>query len=133
MKFQGLPTALVPPFSEGQLDEACFRTLVRRQIDGGVSGIVPCGTTGEAPTLTVDEHVEVVRWAVEAAAGEVPVMAGIGSNCTATAISTGKRAAALGVGLRDRAAAHVAVLEIGARAARAARDLLGGLLGIRGA
>ena len=97
MKFQGLLTALVTPFVDGKLDEDCFRSLVRRQIDGGVSGIVPCGTTGEAPTLTVDEHVEVVRWALEAAAGRVPVMAGIGSNCTATAISTGRRVAALGV------------------------------------
>ena len=97
MKFQGLLTALVTPFVEGSVDEDCFRALVRRQIEGGVSGIVPCGTTGEAPTLTVDEHVEVVRWAVEVAAGKVPVMAGIGSNCTATAISTGRRVAALGV------------------------------------
>ena len=97
MKFQGLLTALVTPFESGALDEACFRTLVRRQIDGGVDGIVPCGTTGEAPTLSVDEHVKVVRWAVDAAQGQVPVMAGIGSNCTATAIATGRRVQALGV------------------------------------
>ena len=97
MKFQGLFTALVTPFDGGELDEACFRGLVRRQIDAGVDGIVPCGTTGEAPTLSVDEHVEVVRWAVEEADGQVPVMAGIGSNSTATAIATGKRVEALGV------------------------------------
>ena len=97
MKFQGLFTALVTPFDGGELDETCFRALVRRQIDAGVDGIVPCGTTGEAPTLSVDEHVEVVRWAVEEADGKVLVMAGIGSNSTATAIATGKRVEALGV------------------------------------
>lgn len=97
MTFHGLLTALVTPFKDGMVDEACFRSLVRRQIDAGVDGLVPCGTTGEAPTLTVDEHVEVVRWAVEEAAGRVPVMAGIGSNCTATAIATAKRVEGLGV------------------------------------
>ena len=97
MTFSGLMTALVTPFSDGAVDEAAFRSLVRRQLDGGVQGLVPCGTTGEAPTLTVDEHVEVVRWAVEEANGRVPVMAGIGSNCTATAISTGRRVQKLGV------------------------------------
>ena len=97
MTFHGLLTALVTPFKDGALDEACFRSLVRRQIAGGVDGIVPCGTTGEAPTLTVDEHVEVVCWAVEEANGKVPVMAGIGSNCTATAIATAKRVEQLGV------------------------------------
>ena len=96
MKFKGLFTALVTPFDDGKLDEECFRSLVRRQIDSGVDGIVPCGTTGEAPTLSVDEHVEVVRWAVEEADGKVPVMAGIGSNSTATAVATGIRVEALG-------------------------------------
>ena len=96
MTFQGLLTALVTPFRDGALDEAAYRALARRQLDGGVSGLVPCGTTGEAPTLTVDEHVEVVRWAVEEAAGRVPVLAGIGSNNTAAAISTARRVRALG-------------------------------------
>jgi 4-hydroxy-tetrahydrodipicolinate synthase len=97
MTFHGLLTALVTPFDGGVVDEACFRSLVRRQIAGGVDGLVPCGTTGEAPTLTVDEHVDVVRWAVEEAKGSTPVMAGIGSNCTATAIATAKRVEGLGV------------------------------------
>ena len=97
MTFSGLMTALVTPFSDGAVDEAAFRSLVRRQLDGGVQGLVPCGTTGEAPTLSIDEHVEVVRWTVEEADGRVPVMAGIGSNCTATAISTGRRVQELGV------------------------------------
>lgn len=97
MTFSGLMTALVTPFSDGDVDEAAFRSLVRRQLDNGVQGLVPCGTTGEAPTLSIEEHVEVVRWAVEEADGRVPVMAGIGSNCTATAISTGRRVQELGV------------------------------------
>lgn len=97
MTFHGLLTALVTPFHAGQPDEPTFRALVRRQLDGGVDGLVPCGTTGEAPTLSEDEHLEVVRWAIEEAAGRVPVMAGIGSNDTATAIRNAKRAEALGV------------------------------------
>ena len=97
MTFSGLMTALVTPFSDGDVDEAAFRSLVRRQLDNGVQGLVPCGTTGEAPTLSIEEHVEVVRWAVEEADGRVPVMAGIGSNCTATAISTGRRVQEIGV------------------------------------
>lgn len=96
MTFQGLMTAIVTPFVNGKLDEAGHRKLVRRQIEGGVQGLVPCGTTGEAPTLNLDEHVEVIRWTVEEA-GDVPVMAGIGSNNTATAIATAKKAAELGV------------------------------------
>jgi 4-hydroxy-tetrahydrodipicolinate synthase len=97
MTFHGLLTALVTPFDDGVVDEACFRALVRRQVAGGVSGLVPCGTTGEAPTLTVDEHVDVVRWTMDEANGHVPVMAGIGSNSTATAIATAKRVEKLGV------------------------------------
>jgi len=96
MTFQGLLTALVTPFRDGALDEAAFRSLARRQLDGGVDGLVPCGTTGEAPTLPVSEHIQVVRWAVEEAAGRVPVMAGIGSNSTATAIATAREVEAAG-------------------------------------
>lgn len=91
MPIQGLLTALVTPFRDGALDETTFRALVRRQIDEGVDGIVPVGTTGEAPTLPIDEHIQVVRWAVEEAKGRVPVVAGIGSNSTASAISTGHK------------------------------------------
>ena len=58
MTFQGLMTALVTPFSGGRLDEDAFRALVRRQVDNGVQGLVPCGTTGEAPTLTSDEQAQ---------------------------------------------------------------------------
>ncbi|NCG18175.1 MAG: 4-hydroxy-tetrahydrodipicolinate synthase, partial [Rhodobacterales bacterium] len=97
MTFHGLMTALVTPFRDGALDEATFRKLVRRQIAGGIDGLVPCGTTGEAPTLPVHEHLQVVRWTVEEAAGRVPVMAGIGSNATASAIENAKRVVELGV------------------------------------
>ncbi len=97
MTFSGVLTALVTPFTpDGGVDEAAFRALVRRQVQAGVSGLVPCGTTGEAPTLAVDEHLAVIRWTVEEA-GDVPVLAGIGSNDTAAAIATGKRAQELGV------------------------------------
>ncbi|NIP16916.1 MAG: 4-hydroxy-tetrahydrodipicolinate synthase [Xanthomonadales bacterium] len=94
--FEGLLTALVTPFRDGALDEAAFRALVRRQIENGVDGLVPVGTTGEAPTLPIAEHVQVVRWTIEEAAGEVPVLAGIGSNDTATAVDTARRVEELG-------------------------------------
>ena len=96
MTFHGLMTALVTPFHDGAIDEARFRALVRRQIEGGVDGLVPCGTTGEAPTLPIDEHVQLVTWTVEEAAGRVPVLAGIGSNATSTAISTAKAVVEVG-------------------------------------
>ena len=96
MTFHGLMTALVTPFTGGRVDEKAFRVLVRRQLDNGVQGLVPCGTTGEAPTLTTDEQAEVVRWTLEEAEGAVPVLAGIGSNSTATAVSNARRMAALG-------------------------------------
>jgi len=92
MTFSGVLTALVTPFRDGAVDEATFRGLVRRQLDAGIDGLVPCGTTGEAPTLDLPEHEAVIRWTVEEAAGQVPVLAGVGSNCTRTAISNAARA-----------------------------------------
>jgi len=97
MSFSGLMTALVTPFKDGAVDESTFRALVRRQIEGGVQGLVPCGTTGEAPTLTEDEQLSIVQWTLEEANGAVPVMAGIGSNSTAKAVDMGRRVEALGV------------------------------------
>ena len=85
-------TALVTPLRGGHVDQTTFRTLVQRQIDAGIDGLVPCGTTGEAPTLSLDEHAEVIRWTVEEAAGRIPVLAGVGSNCTRTAIQNSKQA-----------------------------------------
>ncbi|MFQ5480202.1 MAG: 4-hydroxy-tetrahydrodipicolinate synthase [Thermodesulfobacteriota bacterium] len=83
---KGAFTALVTPFTEGVLDEKAFTRLVARQIDGGVQGLVPCGTTGESATLAHEEHNRVIDLTIEAAAGRVPVIAGTGSNSTAETI-----------------------------------------------
>jgi 4-hydroxy-tetrahydrodipicolinate synthase len=85
--FHGSITALITPFKGGSLDEAAFRKLVEWQIDQGTHGLVPCGTTGESPTLTHDEHRRVIELCIEAAAGRVPVIAGTGSNSTREAIA----------------------------------------------
>src|SRR5690242_6129238 len=77
--FIGCGTALVTPFrQDGSLDEATLRRLVRRQIDAGINFLVPCGTTGESPTLTRAEHLRVVGITIEEAAGKTPVLAGAG-------------------------------------------------------
>ena len=87
MMFEGTYTALVTPFTpSGELDRDTLRNLVDRQIVAGITGLVPVGTTGESPTLTDDEHHEVIRIVVEQAAGRVPVIAGCGSNNTAEAL-----------------------------------------------
>ena len=79
--FTGCGTALVTPFQRDQsLDEATLRRLVRRQIEQGINFLVPCGTTGESPTLTRKEHLRVVEIAVEEGGGKVPVLAGAGAN-----------------------------------------------------
>jgi len=75
--FTGCGTALVTPFSgDGSLDEGVLRKLIRRQIDAGIDFLVPCGTTGESPTLTHEEHLRIVAIAIEESAGRVPVLAG---------------------------------------------------------
>lgn len=84
--FKGSFTALVTPFRNGALDEEGFRAHVQWQIDNGTHGLVPVGTTGESPTLSHDEHKQVVAWCVAEAKGRVPVIAGAGSNNTAEAI-----------------------------------------------
>ena len=84
--FEGVLTALVTPFRDGDLDEDALRDLIERQIEAGVDGLVPCGSTGESATLTHAEHESVVEITVEAANGRVPVVAGTGSNDTAAAI-----------------------------------------------
>jgi 4-hydroxy-tetrahydrodipicolinate synthase len=87
MTFRGVGTALVTPFTTtGALDEKALERFVDFQIDGGVNFLVPCGTTGENPSLTKDEHRRVVEIVVKRAKGRVPVLAGAGSNSTATAI-----------------------------------------------
>src|SRR5258708_8697619 len=86
--FTGTGTALVTPFrTDGSLDEAAIRSLVKRQIDAGINFLVPCGTTGESPTLTHAEHLRVVELTLEIAKGKVPVLAGAGGYNTAQAIT----------------------------------------------
>jgi len=85
--FEGAHTALVTPFRDDRFDEAAFERLIEFQIEGGISGIVPVGTTGESPTLDHDEHNRVISLAVQAARGRCKVIAGTGSNSTAEAIS----------------------------------------------
>jgi 4-hydroxy-tetrahydrodipicolinate synthase len=84
--FSGSIPALVTPFRDGAFDAPSFKRLVEWQIDEGTSALVPCGTTGESPTLGFDEHYRVIDACIEAADGRVPVIAGCGSNDTATAV-----------------------------------------------
>jgi 4-hydroxy-tetrahydrodipicolinate synthase len=94
--FAGAGTALVTPFTKtGALDEAALRRLVRRQVDAHIDVLVPCGTTGEAATMTVDEQKRVVAITLEEA-GKVPVLAGAGTNDTQSAVERSKAMAALG-------------------------------------
>lgn len=94
--FRGSITALVTPFHEGRLDEACFQKLVQRQVDEGTHGLVPVGTTGESPTLTHQEHKRVVELCIEVAAGKAFVIAGAGSNSTQEAIDLATHAQSAG-------------------------------------
>jgi len=86
--FQGIYTALITPFKDGKVDEKAFQSFVEWQVNEGVQGLVPCGTTGESPTLSHEEHNRVIDLCVEVAAGRVKVMAGTGSNSTDEAIMT---------------------------------------------
>ena len=98
MLFQGCGTALVTPFrKDGSLDESTFRALVKRQIDEGINFLVPCGTTGESPTLTHKEHLRVVEITLDEAKGRVPVLAGAGGYNTAEVIELAKELKSLGV------------------------------------
>jgi 4-hydroxy-tetrahydrodipicolinate synthase len=96
-RFTGCGTALVTPFTrDGAVDEAAVSRLARRQIDGGVHFLVPCGTTGEVPTLTEEEQVRIVELIVAEAKGKVPVLAGAGGYNTREVIHMGKRMRAAG-------------------------------------
>ena len=95
--FTGCGTAMVTPFRQsGSLDEVCLRRLIKRQIDQGIDFLVPCGTTGESPTLTHAEHLRVVEIAVEMADGKVPVLAGAGGYNTAEVIAMVRELASVG-------------------------------------
>jgi 4-hydroxy-tetrahydrodipicolinate synthase len=94
--FRGVFPALVTPFRDGAVDEDAFVALVERQIQGGVHGLVPVGTTGETATLSHEEHRRVVELCVATAKGRVPVIAGAGSNSTAEAIELTRHAKTVG-------------------------------------
>ena len=95
--FIGCGTALVTPFRKDlSLDEETLRRLVRRQIDAGINFLVPCGTTGESPTLTQEEHLRVIAIALEEAKGRVPVLAGAGGYNTQHVIETARECQRLG-------------------------------------
>jgi len=85
--FEGIHTAIVTPFRDGAIDEEALRALVERQIEAGVHGLVPCGSTGESATLSHDEHRRVVEIVIEAVGGRAAVIAGTGSNSTAEAVA----------------------------------------------
>ena len=86
MKLEGSMVAMVTPFADGEIDYDALGNLIEFQIDGGTQGIVPCGTTGESPTLSHAEHRQVIEKVVQAAAGRVKVVAGTGSNSTREAL-----------------------------------------------
>ena len=95
--FTGTYTALITPFTPaGAPDRDAFAALIERQIAAGIDGVIPAGTTGESATLDHAEHLDVIRWAVEAARGRCQVIAGTGSNSTAEAIAMTREAERLG-------------------------------------
>jgi 4-hydroxy-tetrahydrodipicolinate synthase len=96
MDLRGIYTALVTPFKDGKLDEKAFKNLIEYQLKGGINGIVPCGTTGEAPTLSYEEHEKVIELAVKYVSSKIPVIAGTGSNSTQEAIELTEGAKKLG-------------------------------------
>ena len=95
--FMGLCTALVTPFLDGDVNYPMLEVLIRRQMDAGVEAIVLVGTTGESPTLTAEEKLEIFRVGVNTAAGRTKIIAGTGSNSTAKAVDLSAKAARMGV------------------------------------
>lgn len=94
--FSGVFTALATPMSQGAVDYVGLEALIQHQLAGGIQGLVSVGTTGESPTLSGTEHIEVIRQTVALAQGKVPVFAGTGSNCTREAIALTQQAEAAG-------------------------------------
>ncbi len=84
--FKGSFVALITPFKDTMVDEPAFQSLVEWHIEQGTDGLIPCGTTGESPTLSHAEHMRVIELCIEVARGKVPVVAGTGSNSTEEAI-----------------------------------------------
>lgn len=96
MSIKGLYTALITPFSHGAVDYGRLKEVVEQQVAGGVDGILPTGTTGESPTLSVEEHLDVIEKVIEYADGRCKIMAGTGANCTEEAIKLTNKAKAMG-------------------------------------
>jgi len=84
--FTGTHTAIVTPFKDGKLDQSALERLIQNQVNAGVGGIVPVGTTGESPTVSYEEHIEIIALAVKFASGRVKVLAGTGGNSTREAV-----------------------------------------------
>ncbi|MGQ2826421.1 4-hydroxy-tetrahydrodipicolinate synthase, partial [Leptospira kirschneri] len=95
--FQGVYTAIITPFKNDKIDYDSYFKLLEKQIKAGVSGVVPCGTTGESPTLSHSEHAELIRETVKAVQGKIQVVAGTGSNSTKEAIELTEAACKDGV------------------------------------
>ena len=95
-RFHGAFTALVTPFTPNGIDETAYKKLIEWQIAQGIHGLVPCGTTGESPTLSEKEHEHVIELCVQTVAKRVPVIAGAGSNSTSEAVHMTKYAAKVG-------------------------------------
>ncbi|MDB9823505.1 dihydrodipicolinate synthase family protein, partial [Deltaproteobacteria bacterium] len=95
--FKGSIVAIVTPFRDGKVDEDAYRELIELQIEGGTSAIVPCGTTGESATLSMEEHRMVIDIAVDAVNKRVPIIAGTGGNSTSEAIELTGHAKKAGV------------------------------------
>ena len=97
LELKGCFTAIITPFKNGGIDRSALKKIVRFQISGGVSGLVPCGSTGEAATLAPEEYLEVIRLTVVSAGGKVPVVPGVGTNSTAKSVEMVKKVSTLGV------------------------------------
>lgn len=96
VQFRGSFVATITPFADGRVDENAYQSFIEWQVEQGTDGLVPCGTTGESPTLSHAEHMRVTELCIEAAAGRVPVVAGAGSNSTDEALLLARHAEQVG-------------------------------------
>lgn len=94
--FRGSITALITPFKNGEIDWTAFDNFIEWQIENGSHGVIPCGTTGESPTLSHEEHISIVKRCVDVVKGRIPVIAGTGSNSTKEAINLTRKAKEVG-------------------------------------
>lgn len=94
--FKGAATAIITPFKDGKIDFECLKKLIDLQIESNISAIVVCGTTGEASTMSVEEHLKCIEAAVEHTNGRIPVIAGSGTNCTKKSIYLSQKACEIG-------------------------------------